>query len=470
MKVFLNRRKMPVLFILVLLIAVIMVWNACFSKGATFNINSELSGKNAEGNVNKNSGPVTISFWYSWVGGFQDEFYDTVVKPFEEANPDIKVQMTFIENSDNSQGSDKLLTAIAGGKAPDVAMIDRFIVGEWAAMGSIEDISAYAIREDMASIYYKGVWAESQYNGKTYALPWNTDGRAMYYNKTLMKQAGFDPDSPPTTIAELDAMAEHMFKTNSDGAYEQVGYIPWMGQGFLYTHGWNFGGEWERSGELTPNDPPNVRALEWVQGYAKKYDVKKLLKFSETMRQTGRNTFLSGKVGFVYEGNWLLNEMKDLDFDWGVAPMPTIDGNRSVTWSGGWSFVMPKGAKNKEEAWRLMKYIAGKEGSLLWAGREGGKNDLMCIPEVNAKLGLDKKEPMKVFTGMLENAHIRPVTPVGGYMWDEMLRVQTLAINLQGEPRELLNEMKKNVDAELARVMGYANSGVEDRQDRYEQP
>ncbi|MEC0178850.1 ABC transporter substrate-binding protein [Paenibacillus favisporus] len=470
MKVFLTRRKMPVLFVLVLLATVIMVWNAYVSKGATFNVNSELLGKNAASSSIKHNGPVTISFWYSWVGGFQDEFYDTVVKPFEEANPDIKVEMTFIENSDNSQGSDKLLTAIAGGKAPDVAMIDRFIVGEWAAMGSIEDISAYANREDMASIYYKSVWAESQYDGKTYALPWNMDSRAMYYNKTMMKQAGFDPDNPPRTIGGLDAMAERMFKTNGDGAYEQVGFVPWMGQGFLYTHGWNFGGEWERSGKLTPNDPRNVKALEWVQGYAEKYDVKKLLKFSEMMRQTGRNSFLSGKVGFVYEGNWLLNEMEDLDFEWGVAPMPTIDGSRPVTWSGGWSFVMPKGAKNKEEAWRFMKYVAGKEGTLLWASREGGRNDLMCIPEVNAKLGLDQKEPMKVFTELLGNAYIRPVTPVGGYMWDEMLRVQTLAMNLQGEPEELLNEMKKNVDAELAKVMGYGNSKMEHPQGRDEQP
>ena len=31
--------------------------------------------------------PVTISFWFPWGGGFEKEFYDTVVKPFEEKQP-----------------------------------------------------------------------------------------------------------------------------------------------------------------------------------------------------------------------------------------------------------------------------------------------------------------------------------------------------------------------------------------------
>ncbi|MCQ6561210.1 ABC transporter substrate-binding protein [Paenibacillus mendelii] len=454
MKELLIRMQKPVLFTLVLMIAVIMLLNACASRGnmSNWEDNTNIQ-ENAASHSKQEGAPVTISFWFPWVGGFQQEFYETVVKAFEEANPDIKVQMTFVENSDNSQASDKLLTAIAGGIAPDVAMFDRFLVGEWAAMGSIEDLSSYAMDDDMVSIYYKGAWSETQYNGRTYALPWNMDSRAMFYNKTMMKEAGLDPNKPPTTIAELDAMAEKMFKKDSNGAYKEVGFIPWMGQGFLYTHGWNFGGEWERYGELTPNDPQIVKALEWVQGYARKYDSKKLVSFLDTMRQTEGNAFKAGKVGFVYEGNWLLNNMESVNFEWGVAPMPTESGDQSVTWSGGWSFVIPKGAKNKDQAWRFIKFIAGKEGSLLWGGRSANKNDLTCIPEVNAQLGFDKKDNLKVFTGLLEQAHIRPVTPVGGYMWDEMYRVQKLAINMQGDPKQLLDAMKKSIDVELAQVM-----------------
>jgi multiple sugar transport system substrate-binding protein len=274
----------------------------------------------------------------------------------------------------------------------------------------------------------------------------------MYYNKTLMRQAGLDPDKPPRTIAELSAMAEKMFKSSGKGAYEQVGLIPWQGQGFLYTHGWNFGGEWERDGQLTPNDPAIVKALQWMQDYAKKYDARKLSAFTDVLRQSGRNAFVSGKIGFIYEGNWLLNDLEETNFEWGVAPMPTLDGRSDVTWSGGWSFAMPKGAEHPEQAWRFIRFIAGKEGTLLWTGRPGSNYDLTCIPEVNAQLGLDRQPNLNVFAKLLAHARVRPVTPVGGFMWDEMYRVQNLAVKLQGEPQALLDGMKKNVDAELARV------------------
>ncbi|WP_227872433.1 ABC transporter substrate-binding protein [Paenibacillus albus] len=453
MKMLVHRGKASIVYLVVLFCFIFVFMYACSDSGirtspATVSGHAAVD-TNLASDVPRSSNPVTISFWFPWGGGFQNDFYDIVVKPFEEANPDIRVKLTFVENSDNSQVSDKLLTAIAGGQAPDVAMFDRFAVGEWAAMGALEDLSDYASRDGMASIYYPNVWEETQFNGKTYALPWNVDTRAMYYNKTLMKEAGLDPNKPPRTIAELDAMAEKIYKLNKQGLYDQVGFIPWQAQGFLYTHGWNFGGEWEKDGQLTPNDPQIVKALEWMQGYSMKYGVKKLASFTDEMRDTGRNPFISGRIGFMYEGNWLLNDMDDAKFDWGIAPMPTPDGNGDVTWAGGWSYVMPKGAKHQEQAWRFIKFVAGKEGSMLWTGRSGGTTDLTSIPEVNERLGQNKKEHLDVFVRLLEHAHIRPVSPIGSFMWEEMYKAQNLAIKLQGSPQALLDAMKQHVDTEL---------------------
>ncbi|SDX06758.1 ABC transporter substrate-binding protein [Paenibacillus sp. CF384] len=463
MKMLLSNKKL-VSFMLVLMIIIIMLSSVLFIKGTRSSSEAiaDLTDlqQDSKSTAKHGSSPVTISFWFPWGGGFQKEFHDTVVVPFEKANPDIKVKMRFVENSDNSQASDKLLTAIAGGRAPDVAMLDRFLVSEWAAMGALEDLSSDVTQDGMASLYYPNIWPETQYNNKTFALPWNVDSRAMLYNKTMMEEAGLDPNKPPTTIAELDAMAEKMFSLNKKGNYEQVGFVPWMAQGFLYANGWNFGGQWENHGELTPNNPENVQALEWMQSYAKKYDPKKLASFSDTIRQAGVNPFASGKVGFIYEGNWLLNDLDDVSFDWGIAPMPTQESGQSVTWAGGWSFAMPSGAKHKEQAWRFIKYVAGIEGSYLWAGR-GQTYDLSSIPEVNKKLGLDKKKNLEVFVNLLDHAYIRPVSPIGGYMWDELYRVQKLAVNLQGEPKALLAELKRKLDAHLIEVKAEERSKTE---------
>jgi multiple sugar transport system substrate-binding protein len=272
----------------------------------------------------------------------------------------------------------------------------------------------------------------------------------------VFKRAGLDPEKPPTTMSELDAAAEKMFKKANNGQYEKVGLIPWMNQGFFYTQGWNWGGEWEKGGELTPNDPQIVKALEWMTSYAKKYDVAKINKFFDAMGQTGMNPFWTGKVGFVFDGNWILNDLPNLkvkpNFEWGVAPMPSADGYPQTTWAGGWSWGMPKGAKHPKEAWEFLKYIGGYEGTLLWAKRPKAGNDITAMPKVNEELKLGDNPQLKVFLDLMPEAKNRPVTPVGQLLWDETFRVFDLAINGKGEPKKLLDEVKKNVDNALKKL------------------
>ncbi|SFI38281.1 multiple sugar transport system permease protein [Paenibacillus sp. UNC496MF] len=113
---------------------------------------------------------------------------------------------------------------------------------------------------------------------------------------------------------------------------------------------------------------------------------------------------------------------------------------------------MPKGAKQKEAAWTLLKFIAGYDGTLLWAKRPDAGNDITAMPKVNAELKMEENPNLKVFLDLMPNAHFRPVSPVGQKLWDEMFRVQDLAINGKGEPQALLDEVKKNVDSELAKI------------------
>ncbi|WP_051251333.1 ABC transporter substrate-binding protein [Paenibacillus harenae] len=431
-------------------LAIILVLAGCSSNGAA------TGGEDNEGPDAAAPGEqVTIDFWFPWGGDYQKEFKQYVVDEFEKKHPNIKVKMTFVESSGQTQSSDKLLTAIAGGNPPDVALFDRFLIGSWAAKDSLTDLTPYVESSEVSpDDYYESVWKEVVYEDKVYALPWNTDNRAMYYNKTLMEKAGLDPNAPPKTMAELDEMAEALFVEGKNGKYDEIGFIPWMNQGFLYTQAWNWGGAWEQDGELTPNNPQNVKALDWMAGYAKKYNIENLTSFSTAVGQTGMNAFWTGKVAFVFDGNWVLNDLSKYkpEFEWGVAPMPAADGYPSITWAGGWSYVIPKGAKHEKEAWEFVKFVAHKEGTLMWSKRPTAGNDITVLPSVNDELKLADNPNLKIFLDMMPNAFTRPVTPVGSFLWNETMRVQDLAINGKGEAQQLLDEVKKNVDAELAKV------------------
>ena len=134
------------------------------------------------------SGATVVKFWTSHTPPDSDVLAD-IVNAFNTANPDICVKMTIVPGAETDVA--KLLTSIRGGVAPDVYMADRFTVPQRAAEGVLAELPADAAA--MSSQYLPFAWAETQFQGKTYALPFDTDARALWYNKDLITAAGEDP-------------------------------------------------------------------------------------------------------------------------------------------------------------------------------------------------------------------------------------------------------------------------------------
>ena len=47
-------------------------------------------------------------------------------------------------------------------------------------------------------------------DGQMYAMPFNTSGPVLYYNKKAFTAAGLDPEQPPATLDEVRAAAEKL--------------------------------------------------------------------------------------------------------------------------------------------------------------------------------------------------------------------------------------------------------------------
>ncbi|HDM69847.1 MAG: ABC transporter substrate-binding protein [Thermotoga sp.] len=401
---------------------------------------------------------VEIVFWHNMSNPVDKKSIEESVQKFNETHPNIHVKVVLVPGSETE--ITKLMTAVAAGTGPDVYYLDRFTVAQRAYQGVLECIEDYLVQlgvdvEALKQKFFKFAIEEATYNGKLYALPWDTDVRVLYYNKKLFREAGLDPDKPPVTIEELDEYAEKLTKMKGN-RIEQLGFIPWFGQGWHYTWGWAFGGKFydPKTQKLVfAEDPKIIESFKWQKKYADKYGMKNIGAFASAYSGANLNPFLAGKLAMVVDGNWFLAQIRTFapkDFEYGIAPIPYPPyGEANSTWAGGWSLVIPKGAKHPKEAAEFILYMA-TEGQIKYA------IDTAHLPTYKAGVPeLIKKDPMqKHFAELLPTAHCRPVIPVGALLWDKLTEARDYILYGQKTVEQALKDAEEEVQKELDKALG----------------
>jgi ABC-type glycerol-3-phosphate transport system substrate-binding protein len=282
---------------------------------------------------------------------------------FAKKHPGITVQFV-------AQPFDQYYTllgaAIQSGKGPDVILFN--------GGGQIRDrVRALLPLDQYLSQDTQRLagWDAFKQDGKTYAAPVTLQGHPIYYNKTLYKKAGLDPENPPTTWEAF--VSDCAILTKATGAScVSVGNKEGYGiQFFLSGLG---------SGVLTPTEYDN-----WISG---KRDwtsagVKKLFELWKQANDQDLNTkganstalfndaftsFESGKaanmIGLMSDvGHW-----KDFGQFLGaenvgvmVAPKVTPTAAPSLPYDGGIGYAVAKWTKSPATAADLVRSLTSTE-------------------------------------------------------------------------------------------------------------
>ncbi|HZW06127.1 MAG TPA: extracellular solute-binding protein, partial [Phycisphaerales bacterium] len=207
----------------------------------------------------------------------------------------------------------------------------------------------------------------------------NTAGTlAMYYNKTLFREAGLDPERPPRTIEELESAHARLTRRDSDGRVIRTGFLHGEPGWWSWLWGYHFGAAIydEVADRATIDRPEHLAAYQWLQRTVRGFAppgvadaeaddaaAKALDKFRQSFGNynTPQNAFLAGKVAMEMQGPWLANMVVEFapELDYGVAPMPcaaaAYDGRAPVALVDTDVLCIPRGAKHPEAA---MKFIA----------------------------------------------------------------------------------------------------------------
>ena len=317
------------------------------------------------GALNINAAPKTITFWHYWKD-MEGKALEDIVAAFNKTHKDLQVKT--LSTGDYDTHHTKLLTAISGGNPPDVSVMSSDYLPEWVSNGAVLSLEKYikGSKYDLKDMYSISLKLCS-IKGKIYALPLCQDTYALLYNKDLFKKAGLDPEKPPQTIEDLDAMAAKLTVKDTNGKLTQMGFIPDSAWSHFPLYGWAFGGSFydAKNNKITGNDPNIVKALEWEASYYKKYGLKELNTFKSGLGQYGTSSyaFYTGQLAMIVEGEWQPNFIKlyaPKDFNWGVTPFPAPKDKpefKGQTMTNASAFVIPAGSKNEKAAWEFIKWI-----------------------------------------------------------------------------------------------------------------
>lgn len=418
-----------------------------------------------------------------------------MIKQFNATNPKIDLVPEALAGVAGQRLMEvqKLMIAVSAGTPPDIAIIDRFMAASWAARGMLIPLDDLIKRDNFPMTdYYDAVREECMMGGKYYVVPNGTDDRALYWNKDIFKEAGFDPEKPPKTWYEAYEYATKLSKYDARGKLTRIGFVPTMSSlgtyvdnSWLYLYGWQNGGEFMSPDgkKCTLNDPYIVEALEWMVKVSDALGgAEKIAAYTQTFLTDAQDPFILGQIAMYVTGNWMLGTYSrfkpDLNFD--VAPAPVPDDRyfqrgrfkgkpQFITWSGGWSWGIPKGVKKVDEAWEAVKWLCTTPGfEAMYKGDYEYNKSLgrpfvpgMSSNRVADGVLLAKYSPLltekyakyaeanKLFFDLMEVSRFRPVTAVATELWDWHVRAVEMASYHKMTPKEALDYAASKVQERI---------------------
>jgi multiple sugar transport system substrate-binding protein len=400
-----------------------------------------------------------VVFWCLFTGD-QADAVRKVVDAYNATNPPMQVEMSVVPGSITDDA--KLMTAVRAGTGPDVYLLNRFLIAQRAATGFLEDITdpIYAVDPAIATRYLDRPWEDVHWKGKIYGLPFDTDARALFYNRTVLRDAGIDPDildpkNGPITVAQLRELSDRINQKDAQGNYTRIGFTPMSEQGFHYLWGHVWGGSFvdTAAGKVTPTDPKNVQAMKWAQDWVRDLGPEQLRTFNSTYSPPNnppqQDPFFQNRIGMMSHGNWLLSSIRqyapNLDFGITYLPVPKA-GDKPSTFAGGWSLVVPKGAKHVSDAARFLVYLCGSEGQRSYC------KDFGQLPTYKSILDDDSiyDSNFKIFRETLPIAQGTPVSlPVNAVYWDKLNTAWNAIIYDQADSYTVLKIAEDETQAEL---------------------
>ncbi|HEX2908894.1 MAG TPA: extracellular solute-binding protein [Phototrophicaceae bacterium] len=308
---------------------------------------------------------VEIDWWHIATQEDQAAYWQSLADAYMEANPNVAVNITILENAAFKQ---RLTTVMQAGDPPDLFQSwGGAVLWEYAANGLVRNIAPELEGDWRDSFAAQAALNLFGQEDETYGVPVSWGAVGMFYNKALFEQAGVEI---PTTWAEFLTAVQ---------TFKDAGITPIaLGEGEKWPgHFWwvylatQLGGEeaflkaYSREGAFT--DEPFVQAGEYLKELV---DMEPFQEgFLGTTHPESEGVFGNGEAAMMLMGQWApaaqaqySEDGEGIGDDLGWFPFPAVEGgkgNPDDVFGGGDGFAV--GANAPDEAVDFLKFLTNEE-------------------------------------------------------------------------------------------------------------
>jgi multiple sugar transport system substrate-binding protein len=313
--------------------------------------------------------PATIAFWHwggigSTVNNYHPGFLD-VAERFMKLQPAVKVQV----DSPPSYW-DKMVVALASDTPPDVFLINSVRNRDWAAHGTIREVSSYLSKDKAAANELKQVikvftdWYTVQ--GKLYGLPWNYSTIATVFNLAHLREANLQPPAQLGDRWDWNLATEYAQKLTKKASPMRWGF---QANPSIETGWYNYvvadGGAMfdENRTRCTINSPAAQQATQFL------VDLEQKSQWSPTRQELSDaggviKAMQNGVVSVTTNGDWNFKPLSDptIPLEWDVsfiAKSPRTKKTASIANLRG--LALTSGSKAPDQTFAFMAFTLRKE-------------------------------------------------------------------------------------------------------------
>lgn len=388
-------------------------------------------------------GKIELSLWYSG-GKTAVNVFQKIVDAYNDSQDQYQIET--VTQADYDETYEKLQAGIAGGKAPDMALLDVDKALNLSEKGLLSDIQPFIEKDetfdqkDYLPVFYEQGVDE---NGKVFAIPAYGTTQVLYYNKAIFEEAGIDPLSI-TTWQDLAKAAEKMTKADNT----VIGWEPMWGAPNLIDAVLSNGGS------ILSEDGKKVEinSKEWVEvweSFRQWIHDDKIMKVNSGGQgweywYTTIDDVLQNKAG-GYTGS--SGDQADLDFNVVSAmEQPGFCEHPSAPSARALQLVMLNSSsdKAKEGVYDFMKFFTTAENQAEWSMGTGYVPVRKSTLEVPEYADYTEENP-QALVPFHQSSHGTPMPndPTGGKILDA-LKIAADKVELENIPaKEALDEAQK---------------------------